>query len=224
MNEYKVSVFVGVPILVEAIYKTIMKEIDKTGKTELINSALKISKVLKKFHIDVRRKLFKQIIDALGGKLRFIISGGAPADPLISKGFNDFGIKTVQGYGLTETSPVIAAEDDKHMKNGSIGITMKNVELEIVNKDENGIGEIRVKGPNVMLGYYEMQEETNRVLKDGWFYTGDLGYKDEEGYLYITGRNKNMIVLKNGKKVFPEEIETILNRQELVLEPWYLGT
>lgn len=223
LNEYKVSVFVGVPILVEAIYKTIMKEIDKTGKTELINSALKISKVLKKFHIDVRRKLFKQIIDALGGKLRFIISGGAPADPLISKGFNDFGIKTVQGYGLTETSPVIAAEDDKHMKNGSIGITMKNVELEIVNKDENGIGEIRVKGPNVMLGYYEMQEETNRVLKDGWFYTGDLGYKDEEGYLYITGRNKNMIVLKNGKKVFPEEIETILNRQELVLESMVFG-
>lgn len=223
LNEYKVSVFVGVPILVEVIYKTIMKEIDKTGKTELINSALKISKVLKKFHIDVRRKLFKQIIDALGGKLRFIISGGAPADPLISKGFNDFGIKTVQGYGLTETSPVIAAEDDKHMKNGSIGITMKNVELEIVNKDENGIGEIRVKGPNVMLGYYEMQEETNRVLKDGWFYTGDLGYKDEEGYLYITGRNKNMIVLKNGKKVFPEEIETILNRQELVLESMVFG-
>lgn len=223
LNEYKVSVFVGVPILVEAIYKTIMKEIDKTGKTELINSALKISKVLKKFHIDVRRKLFKQIIDALGGKLRFIISGGAPADPLISKGFNDFGIKTVQGYGLTETSPVIAAEDDKHMKNGSIGITMKNVELEIVNKDENGIGEIRVKGPNVMLGYYGMQEETNKVLKDGWFYTGDLGYKDEEGYLYITGRNKNMIVLKNGKKVFPEEIETILNRQELVLESMVFG-
>ena len=223
LNEYKVSVFVGVPILVEAIYKTIMKEIDKTGKTELINSALKISKVLKKFHIDVRRRLFKQIIDALGGKLRFIISGGAPADPLISKGFNDFGIKTVQGYGLTETSPVIAAEDDKHMKNGSIGITMKNVELEIVNKDENGIGEIRVKGPNVMLGYYEMQEETNKVLKDGWFYTGDLGYKDEEGYLYITGRNKNMIVLKNGKKVFPEEIETILNRQELVLESMVFG-
>lgn len=223
LNEYKVSVFVGVPILVEAIYKTIMKEIDKTGKTELINSALKISKVLKKFHIDVRRKLFKQIIDALGGELRFIISGGAPADPLISKGFNDFGIKTVQGYGLTETSPVIAAEDDKHMKNGSIGINMKNVELEIVNKDENGIGEIRVKGPNVMLGYYEMQEETNKVLKDGWFYTGDLGYKDEEGYLYITGRNKNMIVLKNGKKVFPEEIETILNRQELVLESMVFG-
>lgn len=223
LNEYKVSVFVGVPILVEAIYKTIMKEIDKTGKTELINSALKISKVFKKIHIDVRRKLFKQIIDALGGKLRFIISGGAPADPLISKGFNDFGIKTVQGYGLTETSPVIAAEDDKHMKNGSIGIPMKNVELEIVNKDENDIGEIRVKGPNVMLGYYEMQEETNKVLKDGWFYTGDLGYKDEEGYLYITGRNKNMIVLKNGKKVFPEEIETILNRQELVLESMVFG-
>ena len=223
LNEYKVSVFVGVPILVEAIYKTIMKEIDKTGKTKLINNAIKVSNALLKIKIDIRRLLFKQVLEQLGGKLRFIISGGAPADPLISKGFNDFGIKTVQGYGLTETSPVIAAEDDKHMKNGSIGINMKNVELEIVNKDENGIGEIRVKGPNVMLGYYEMQEETNKVLKDGWFYTGDLGYKDEEGYLYITGRNKNMIVLKNGKKVFPEEIETILNRQELVLESMVFG-
>ena len=223
LNEYKVTIFVGVPILVEAIYKTIMKEVEKQGKTKLINRAIKISNFLLKFNIDIRRKLFKQIIDALGGELRFVISGGAPADSKISKGFNSLGIKTVQGYGLTETSPVIAAEDDKHIKNGSVGIPMLNDIIEIVNRDENGIGEIRVKGPNVMLGYYEMQEETENVLKDGWFYTGDLGYFDKDGYLFITGRNKNMIVLKNGKKVFPEELETLINRIDLVQESMVFG-
>ena len=223
LNEYKVTIFVGVPILVEAIYKTIMKEIEKQGKTKLIKAVIKFSNALLKIHIDFRRKLFKQVINALGGELRFVISGGAPADAKISKGFNELGIKTVQGYGLTETSPVIAAEDDNHMKNGSIGIPMCNVELEVVNKDEEGIGEIRVKGPNVMLGYYEMPEETAKVLKDGWFYTGDLGYVDNEGYIYITGRSKSLIVLKNGKKVFPEELETIINRLELVSESMVFG-
>ena len=223
LNEYKVTIFVGVPILVEAIYKTIMKEIEKQGKTKLIKAVIKFSNALLKIHIDLRRKLFKQVINALGGELRFVISGGAPADAKISKGFNELGVKTVQGYGLTETSPVIAAEDDNHMKNGSIGIPMCNVELEVVNKDEEGIGEIRVKGPNVMLCYYEMPEETAKVLKYGWFYTGDLGYVDNEGYIYITGRSKSLIVLKNGKKVFPEELETIINRLELVSESMVFG-
>lgn len=223
LNEYKVTVFVGVPVLIEAIYKTIMKEIEKQGKTKLINTAIKISNILLKIGIDIRRKLFKQVIDALGGELRFVISGGAPADPKISKGFNSLGIKTVQGYGLSETSPVIAAEDDRHMKNGTVGIPMINDIIEIANKDENGVGEIRVKGPNVMLGYYEMPELTNEVLKDGWFYTGDLGYIDKDGYIFITGRNKNMIVLRNGKKVFPEEIELLVNRLELVEESMVFG-
>lgn len=223
LKEYKVTLFAGVPVLVEAIYKTIMKEIQKQGKTKIISAAIKISNLLLKLHIDIRRKLFKPIIDALGGELRFIISGGAPADPKISKGFNDLGIKTVQGYGLSETSPVIAAENDKALKNGSVGVPMVNNKIEIVNKDEKGIGEIRVKGPNVMLGYYEMPELTNEVLKDGWFYTGDLGCFDKEGYLLITGRNKNMIVLRNGKKVFPEELEILVNRLELVEESMVFG-
>ncbi len=223
LNEYKVTLFVGVPVLIEAIYKTIMKEIEKQGKTKIIKMAIAISNVLLKLRIDVRRKLFKQIIDALGGELRFVISGGAPADAKIAKGFNDLGIKTVQGYGLSETSPVIAAENEKVMKSGSVGIPMMNDTIEIVNPDEKGIGEIRVKGPNVMLGYYEMPELTNEVLKDGWFYTGDLGYFDKKGILYITGRNKNMIVLKNGKKVFPEELETLVNRIELVEESMVFG-
>lgn len=223
LNEYKVTLFVGVPLLIEAIYKTIMKEVQKQGKEKLIKTVMAISNFLLIFKIDIRRKLFKSIIDALGGELRLVISGGAPADPKISKGFNNFGIKTLQGYGLSETSPVIAAENAKTIKNGSVGLPMINNIIEIVNKDENGIGEIRVKGPNVMLGYYEMPELTNEVLKDGWFYTGDLGYIDKKGCLYITGRNKNMIVLKNGKKVFPEELEILVNRLELVEESMVFG-
>lgn len=223
LNEYKVTIFVGVPVLVEAIYKAIMKEIDKQGKTKLIKAVIAISNVLRKVHIDLRRKLFKQVIDALGGELRFVISGGAPADAKIAKGFNDLGIKTAQGYGLSETSPVICAENEKVMKNGSVGVPMINDTIEIENPDENGIGEIKVKGPNVMLGYYEMPEITNEVLRGGWFYTGDLGYFDKKGILYITGRNKNMIVLKNGKKIFPEELETLVGRLELVEENMVFG-
>lgn len=223
LKEYEVSVFVGVPLLVEAIYNKIVKEIDKQGKTKLIKIAIKISNFLLKFHIDIRRKLFKQIIDQLGGKMRFVISGGAPLDPKVQKGFIDLGIDMVQGYGLTETSPVIAAENKFKARNGSIGVPMENVTIEIANKDENNIGELRVKGPNVMLGYYENEEETNKVLKDGWFYTGDLGYIDKDGFIFITGRQKNMIVLKNGKKIFPEEIETLVNRINLVEECMVFG-
>ena len=223
LAEYKVTMFVGVPVLIEAMYKTIMKEIEKQGKTKVIKIALKVSNGLRKIGIDVRRKLFKQIIDALGGELNYIVSGGAPADPKIAKAFNDLGIRTLQGYGLTETAPVIAGENEKGMRVGSVGPVMINDTVEIVNPDENGIGEIRVTGPNVMLGYYEMPEETAAVLKDGWFYTGDLGYLDKDGFLFITGRNKNMIVLKNGKKVFPEELETMLSRIDLIEESMVFG-
>ena len=218
LKEYKVSVFVGVPLLVEAIYKKIEQEIEKKGKTKLINKAKKVSNFLLKLGIDVRRKLFREVIDALGGSMRFVISGGAPLDKRVAQGFNELGIKLVQGYGLTETAPVISAENCKKVRYGSIGIPMDNVEVEIVDKDEDGIGELRVKGPNVMLGYYENEEETNKVLRDGWFYTGDLGYFDKDGFLFLTGRRKDMIVLKNGKKVFPEELETLINRLDIVEE------
>ena len=223
LKEYKVSVFVGVPLLVEAIYKKIEEGIEKQGKTKLVKIAKKISNLLLKLHIDIRRKLFKTILDELGGNMRFIISGGAPLDKRVAQGINELGINLVQGYGLTETSPVIAAENDRKVKYGSIGVPMDNVEVEIVDKNDEGIGELRVKGPNVMLGYYENEEETNKVLQDGWFYTGDLGYFDEEGFLFITGRKKDMIVLKNGKKVFPEELETLINRMDLVEECMVFG-
>lgn len=218
LKEYKVSIFVGVPLLVEAIYKRIEQGVAKKGKTKTVKLAKKISNLLLKLHIDVRKKLFKEILNELGGSLRFVISGGAPLDRKVAQGFNELGINVVQGYGLTETSPVIAAENCKKMKYGSIGFPMENVQLELYNQDEQGIGEIRVKGPNVMLGYYENEEATNEVLKDGWFYTGDLAYFDKEGYLFLTGRKKDMIVLKNGKKVFPDELETLINRLDEVSE------
>ena len=222
LKEYQVTVFIGVPVLNEAIYKAVKREIEKQGKMKQVEIALKICNFL---HIGYkfRRIIFKQVIDGVGGHLRLVISGGAPADKKILKAFNDFGIITLQGYGLTETSPVVAVEDKVNQKNGTVGKPLLNEKVEIINKDENGVGEIRVKGPNVMLGYYDMEEETGRVLKDGYFYTGDLGYIDEDGFLVVNGRNKNMIVLKNGKKVFPEELETLVNRIDGVQECMVFG-
>lgn len=221
--EYQVSVFVGVPILINKMYENIEKEIEKQGKTKLINTALKISNFLLKFHIDIRRIMFKPIIKQLGGKMRFIVSGGAPLDKNVSVKFNQLGIHLVQGYGLTETSPVIAAENDKYVKSGSVGYPLKHVTVDIINKDKDGIGEVRVKGPNVMLGYYENEEATNNVLRDGWFYTGDLGYIDKDGFLFLTGRQKDVIVLKNGKKVFPEELEILVDKIEEIEESFIYG-
>ena len=221
--EYKVTMFVGVPLLMESIHKAVMKEIEKQGKTKLIKIATPVTNFLLKLGIDIRRKIYKAVIDGLGGALRLVIVGGAPADPKILQAFDNFGITTLQGYGLSETSPVVCAENAKLKKSGTCGHPMPSFELEIVDKDELGIGEIRVKGPCVMLGYYEMPEQTAEVLKDGWFYTGDLGYFDLDGCLHITGRNKNMIVLANGKKVFPEELETLVNRLDLVEECMVFG-
>ena len=222
-KEYGVSVFVGVPILIEAIYNNIWQQIRKQGKEKLVRLLIKVSNILLKVKIDIRRKLFKNIIDGLGGKLRFVISGGAPIDKKIEQGFRDLGIEVATGYGLTETSPVIAAQTSTAKIPGSVGVAMPNVNIEIINKDENQIGEIIVSGPNVMLGYYKDEEKTNEVLKDGHFYTGDLGYIDAKGNLFITGRKKDMIVLKNGKKIFPDEIETVVNRLEIVKESMVFG-
>lgn len=222
-KEYGVSVFVGVPILIEAIYNNVWQQIRKQRKEKLVRLLIKVSNILLKVKIDIRRKLFKNIIDGLGGKLRFVISGGAPIDKKIEQGFRDLGIEVATGYGLTETSPVIAAQTSTAKIPGSVGVAMPNVNIEIINKDENQIGEIIVSGPNVMLGYYNDEEKTNEVLKDGHFYTGDLGYIDAKGNLFITGRKKDMIVLKNGKKIFPDEIETVVNRLEIVKESMVFG-
>ena len=223
LKEYKVSVFVCVPLLLEGIYKKIMAQVEKQGKTKLIKFARKLSGFLLKFKIDIRRKLFKQILDQLGGSIRFVVSGAAALDKEVASALNDFGILTVQGYGLTETAPVAAAENEYTLKSGSIGYPLPGVEIKIVNPDEKGIGELAIKGPNVMLGYYEMPEETSKVMKDGWFYTGDLAYKDKDGHLFITGRQKNVIVLKNGKNIYPEEIEALIVKHPYVSEVMAFG-
>lgn len=223
LAEYKVSVFVGVPILIEKMYSTVQKELEKRKKLKLVSFLIGLSNFLLKLHIDIRRKLFKPLIDALGGSMRFIISGGAPLDKKISNWFNSIGIYLVQGYGLTETSPVIAAENSYERRAGSVGKPMQDVEIQIVDKDTAGIGEITAKGPNVMLGYYNDKALTDTVIKDNWFHTGDLGYIDKDGFLFITGRKKDMIVLKNGKKVFPEELELLVNNLEEVEESFIYG-
>ena len=223
LKEYKVTTFVCVPLLLEVMYKNIWKAIEKQGKTKQIKFALKLSNALRKIKIDIRRKIFKPILDQFGGELRFIISGAAAINKEVAKGFNDFGIFTIQGYGLTETSPVLCAENEKHIRYGSVGLPFPSVQIKIENKNEEGIGEITAKGPNVMLGYYEMEEETANVLKDSWFYTGDLGYLDKDGYLFITGRKKNVIVLKNGKNIYPEELEQLITKLPYVAEVMVYG-
>lgn len=216
--EYKVSVFVAVPLVLETIYKKLQKGIEDSGKAELIEKMIKISNMLLKCKIDVRRKLFKSVIDKLGGNLRVALFGAAPMDKDIIIGYNNLGIATVQGYGLTETSPVISTETDKRKRPGSIGFPLPNLEVKIDNPNEQGIGEITVKGPSVMLGYYQNEEETKKVLKEGWFSTGDLGYFDKDGFLYITGRKKDVIVLKNGENIYPQELEFLINKLPYIQE------
>ena len=218
LNEYGVTVFVGVPRILEEIYLTIQRKLEAQKKTGKVKFAIALSKIFRKMGIDISRKLFKQIIDALGGKLRFIILGAAPASPDVLKWFNDIGILSVQGYGLTETAPVLSAESDVYMRTNSVGKSLPGIDVKVVNTDENGIGEIIARGENIMLGYFKDEESTSAVLKDGWFYTGDMGYIDKDGYIYISGRKKNVIVLSNGKNVFPEEIESLVSECKAIKE------
>lgn len=218
LKEYNVTVFVAVPLMLEKMYKKILTSIDKMGKKNLINTMTHITNALNYIHIDIRRNVYKQILDSLGGKLRLVLYGGAPMEKSTVIGLSSFGINMVQGYGLTETSPVISAETDFYKRPGSSGLIMVNEDVKIDSPNEDGIGEIIVKGPNVMLGYYENEEETKNVLKDGWFYTGDLGKFDKDGFLYLTGRKKEVIVLKNGKNVYPQEIEFLISKLDIVDE------
>ena len=223
LKEYKVSVFVCVPLILEAMHKKIMHTIDKTGQRKKFEFGKKLSQVLLKVGIDIRRKIFKTVLDELGGEVRAVISGAAALNKQVAEDFNAFGIYTVEGYGLTETAPVVAGENIHTMGHNSVGKPLCNVEVKIEDPNEEGIGEIAVKGPNVMLGYYENEEDTKAVLKDGWFYTGDLGYYNKKGYLCIAGRQKSVIVLKNGKNIYPEEIETLINTLPYVEESMVFG-
>ena len=218
LQEYKISVFVAVPLVLETMYKKIQKAIEEQGKTKLINALTKVSNGLLKINIDIRKKLFKKVLDSLGGNIRIMLYGAAPMSKETVIGYTNLGIEQIQGYGLTETSPVVSAETNKEKRPGSIGLPLPGLKVKIVDKNEEGIGEIVVKGPTVMLGYYENEEETKKAIKDGWFYTGDYGYLDKDGFLFITGRKKDIIVLQNGKNVYPQEIEFLINKFPGVIE------
>ena len=223
IKEYQVTAMISVPILFENMYKKVMKGIEKQGKLEKVQKGIKISNFFLKFGIDIRKKIFKEIHDKLGGKVRLFVNGAAALDEETERGFNALGFKIVQGYGLTETSPVVAAGNDKYTKIGSIGKVFPSVELKILEPNENGVGEIAVKGDNVMLGYYQNEEANKAAFKDGWFLTGDLGYLDSDDFIHIVSRIKSVIVLKNGKNIYPEELENLVNKIPGVKESFVYG-
>lgn len=210
LQEYGVSVFIGVPLIVESLYKKVMAAVKKQGKEGKLDKGMKLSGFLRKFGIDKRRSLFKEILEPLGGNLRMIVSGASALDPTVATNLEAMGITVLQGYGMTECSPVIAAENVNLRVPGSIGKSLPGTEVEIDNPDEEGIGELIVRSDSVMHGYFENDEATENTLRDGWIHTGDLAYKGDKGCIFLCGRSKNMIVLKNGKKVFPEEIEELI--------------
>ena len=224
IKEYNITAMISVPALFEGIYKQVKKAIVKQGKWEQVEKGIKICNKFDKIGINLRSKVFKEIHESLGKDLRLMVAGGAAFDPEIQKNFMDLGFNIYQGYGLTETSPVVAAEDDKFRKIGSIGKAFPSVDVKIFEPNEEGIGELIVKAPTVMLGYYNNEEATKEAIdSDGWFHTGDLARIDEEGYIFITGRKKYVIVLQNGKNIFPEELEILINKIEGVKESFVFG-
>ena len=223
LKEFNITGFVCVPLMLEIMYKKMMKTIEEQGKTKLVNTMRKITRGLLKVKIDVRKKVFKQIFESLGPNLRMFISGGAAISKEAIKAFRDIGINLLQGYGLTETSPVLAGENDVYKRDGSVGFALPGIDIKIDKPNSEGIGEIIAKGPVVMHKYLDNEEATNEVLKDGWFHTGDLGKFDKDGFLFITGRKKYVIVLKNGKNIFPEELEILINQLGYVSESMVYG-
>lgn len=227
LQEIKPDFILAVPALIERMYQRIDKKIRDTGKDKLIKALGSVALGFNKIGIDFRRSLFKKVHQSLGGNLKYIFCGAAPLDPELITKMESLGFNFLQGYGLTETSPLSAGTSMKFDADGTVGKAVEGTEIRIDlsgNEDENSnVGEIIVKGPNVMMGYYENEAETKKALRKGWFYTGDIGYFDLRGNLVITGRSKNVIVTQNGKKIFPEEIETMINKIDLVNESMVYG-
>lgn len=227
LAEAQATVLIGVPLIFESIYDKIWKKALKSGKAAILKKAIKANRAFKAMGLDMSKKLFREVHQSFGGKLRLIITGAAGIDPNVLRGFEDFGFTVLQGYGLTECAPLVTGTPDCYAnrvkKAGSVGPVVDSGELRIIDQDTDGIGEIIFKGPNVMLGYYNMPEKTAEVLKDGWFHTGDLGFIDAEGWLYITGRKKNVIVTKTGKNIYPEEVEMYINRNRYIQESMVYG-
>lgn len=220
LNEYHVTVMACVPGIYERIFMIIRKKLEKQGKLEEI---LENEEKYKNSSMQEKKEVFKEIHDMLGGKIKLLISGAAALDKTIEEKYRLLGLNLVQGYGLTETSPVVAVGTNKNYKLGSIGKTVPSVEAKLVDVNDDGIGELVVRGSSVMLGYYENEKVNKKSLQDGWFYTGDLAKIDEEGYIFICGRKKSVIVLKNGKNIFPEEMENLVNKIEGIKESFIFG-
>lgn len=226
LREVKPSVLVLVPLILEGMYKRIWDQASKKLSVKIkLKAAMLVSNFLSNIlGIDLKRRIFAQIHESIGGRVRLVISGAAAIDPEISKGFAAFGINVLQGYGLTECSPVVTVNREKDFRHNSIGQPLPGVEVIIHSPSPDGIGEIAVTGDNVMLGYYENELATEKIIKNGWLYTGDLGCMDKNGFVYITGRKKNVIVTKNGKNIFPEEVESYLNKSPYILETLVSGS
>lgn len=212
MQEAKPTIMLTVPLLVENLYKKINETIKKSKKDGIVNSMIYITNALKAVNVDIKRKVFREILENFGGRLRIIVSAAAPIDSKIAKWIEDIGIEFLQGYGLTETSPIAALTPEyEPSRYASTGIAVKDTDIKVLNPNEKGEGELLIKGPTLMLGYYEDEEETRKAIENGYFHSGDIGRIDADGFIYITGRSKNVIVTQNGKNIYPEEIEMLLN-------------
>lgn len=226
MQETRPNLLLGVPVIFENLYNKITRNVRKSGKEKQLNTLFRINRVTKKIGLDISKQATKQITELFGGELRTVICGGAAVDGDILDYFGDLGFRSVQGYGLTECSPVIALNPDnaKFINNKSAGYLFPLSECKIVDKDEDGCGEICLRGPTVMMGYYKDPERTAEAIdSDGWYHTGDLGYIDEQEYVYITGRKKSIIITGNGKNVYPEELEFYLQKSEYISESMVWG-
>lgn len=223
MQEAKPTGLLAVPLLVESLYKKINEKIVKSKKDKIVNVMISATNTLKSMGIDVKRKVFKEIHENLGGNIRIVVSAAAPIDGKVGNWLNDIGITFLQGYGLTETAPISALTPEYDLCIGSVGKPIVQADIKIDNPNENGEGEILIKSPTLMLGYYEMEEKTKEVIKDGYFYSGDIGYIDENNNIFITGRSKNVIVTQNGKNIYPEEIENLLSKIEKIKDVMVYG-
>lgn len=223
LKEYKPICLIGVPLVFDKFKSKILDEIKKKGMEKKAKALMKIANFLSRIGIDLRRKLFKKLLEPFGGDLKVIVTGGAAMEIETIKFYESIGVKVYQGYGLTETAPVVAGGSDFVRKTGTCGNPLTNIKIAIANADANGCGELVIKGDNVMLGYWKDPEATNEAIVDGWFRTGDLGHIDRRGLIKVTGRLKSMIVLNNGKKVFPEEVENHINKIPYVKESLVWG-
>ena len=224
LQEAKPTAILTVPLLVESLYKKINEQIVKSKKDKLVNTMIHVTNVLKAAGFDIKKKVFKEIYDNLGGNLRIVVSAAAPIDKKVGVWLENIGIIFLQGYGLTETAPISALTPEYKPCIGSAGKPIVQAQVKIKNPNENGEGEILIKTPTLMIGYYEDEEETKKVIdEDGYFNSGDIGYIDDDGFIFITGRSKNVIVTQNGKNIYPEEIEMMLDKVDEIKESMVYG-